>query len=131
MEDSLKQRLRDCFESYPRVGLAYIFGSRANNGKVGPLSDYDFACYFDEADELKRSHLKLDLMGDLMNLLNTDVVDVVALNDEVSTELKYDVIYDGELIYEREPFKVLVDPRILNEYFDFRQSLRFYDLTKA
>lgn len=32
---------------------------------------------------------------------------------------------------EREPFRVLVEPRILTEYFDFRESLRRHGLTRT
>jgi len=45
-------------------------------------------------------------------------------------ELKYNIIKEGKLIYEKEPYKVLIEPRILNEYFDFRMSLLRYNLTK-
>ena len=55
---------------------------------------------------------------------------MVILNLAESPEFKYDVIKNGKLIFEREPFKVVVEPRILNEYFDFRDLLLRYDLTK-
>jgi hypothetical protein len=62
-------------------------------------------------------------------LLKTDAVDVVMLNDLENTEMKYFIIAHGKLIFEREPYKVLVEPRILHEYFDFREMLLRYKLT--
>lgn len=115
--------------AFPEVKLAYLFGSRAR-GDAGPLADYDFAVYLDEPDAVKRFDLKLRLMGVLTRKLKTDRVDVCVLNDIRAPELKYEVLRDGILFLEREPFKVLVEPRILNEYFDFHYSLVKNGLTK-
>ena len=118
------------FEKYPEVKLAYLFGSQAT-GKTGPLSDYDFAVYLDEKDEQKRFDIRLSLMGDVSIKLKTDDVDLIVLNDIEAPELKYSVIKEGILLLEREPFKILIEPQILNEFFDFRQSLINHKLTKA
>ena len=123
------RNLEPVFGAFPEVKLAYLFGSRAQ-GQAGPLSDYDFAVYLDERDALKRFDLRLKLMDVLTRKLKTDKVDVCVLNDIKSPELKYNIIKDGTLILEREPFKVLVEPRILNEYFDFHYSLVKHNLTR-
>lgn len=115
---------------YPTVKLAYLFGSRAS-GTAGPSSDYDIAVYADEPDKMKRFDLKLKLISVLSRLLKTDAIDLVILNDAQSPELKYNIINGGVLVYAKQPFKVLIEPRILNEYFDFRQSLLKYNLTSA
>lgn len=39
------------FENYPEIKLVYLFGSQAE-GKTGPMSDYDFAIYFDEKTKM-------------------------------------------------------------------------------
>lgn len=122
--------LKKVFEKFPAIKLVYLFGSRAV-GEVGPLSDYDFAFYLDEADSTRRFELKLILISELAGELKTDAVDVVVLNDLEQPEFKYHIVSDGKLIYEEGSFKVIVEPRILNEYFDFRESLRRYGLTKA
>lgn len=124
------KNLLNIFQLYPQVKLVYFFGSRAK-GKDGTLSDYDFAVYLDEKDKKKRFDMRLDLMGKLSRELKIDAVDVVVLNDAESPELKYDIIKEGKLIYEKEPYKVALEPRILNEYFDFMHGLRKYDLTKT
>lgn len=129
MEQDLTNVVR-IFESFPEIKLAYFFGSKAN-GTDGPLSDYDFAVYVTEKERKKRFELKLDLMAKLSQELKTDAVDVVILNDTESPELKYSIVHDGKLIYEAEPYRVLVEPKILNEYFDFVYGLRKYGLTKT
>ena len=129
MDKEIKQ-LIPIFESYPEVKLVYLFGSRAN-GKTGPLSDYDFAVYLDEKDSLKRFDIRLNLMGKISSKLKTDAVDLCILNDEYSPEFKYHVVRYGKVIYEVEPYKLLVEPDILNDFFDFHQSLIDYKLTKA
>ena len=117
------------FKKYPQVKLAYLFGSQAN-GAAGPMSDYDFAVYLDEKDSAKRFDVRLNLMSQLGLLLKTDAVDVVVINDTESPDLKYDIIKEGKLILEKQPYKILIEPRILNEYFDFNLSLFKNNLTK-
>lgn len=117
------------FEKYPQVKLVYLFGSQAT-GDVGPLSDYDFAVYLDEKNGRKKFDLQLEIMNDLSLQLKRDNIDVLVLNDIDSPELKYNIIRDGVVIFEKEPFKVLLEPKILNEYFDFQSLLKRYNLTK-
>ncbi|HEY4476654.1 MAG TPA: nucleotidyltransferase domain-containing protein [Candidatus Paceibacterota bacterium] len=125
-----QDELLEILKKYPTVKLGYLFGSRARND-VGPLSDYDFAFYLDESDVQARFETKLKLQNDLSTLYQTDLVDVVILNSTQSPELKYQIIRDGILFFEREPFVALIEPKILNEYFDFYSLLRRYGLTKA
>ena len=129
IENNIKN-LNNIFQLYPQVKLVYFFGSRAEN-KYGPLSDYDFAVYLDEKDKKKRFDIRLNIMGKLSSEIKTDAVDVVVLNDVKSPELNYSIIKKGKLIYEKEPYKVAIEPRILNAYFDFMYGLRKYGLTKT
>jgi len=130
MNKGQKRQLLKIFEADPRIKLVYLFGSRAT-GNVGPLSDYDFAFYADEKNKLKLGELKLHLMSEISRALKTDDVDVISLNTAESPELKYTVIAEGDLLFEKEPYKVAIEPGILNEYFDFRHLLRKYHLTKT
>jgi len=118
------------FKTYPSVKLVYIFGSRAR-GQEGPLSDYDFGIFLDGLNEREMFKIKLDLQYKISKLLVTDKVDIVVLNTTVSPEIKYNIVAKGKLVYSIEPFKMLVEPMILNEYFDFRDILLRYKLTKA
>jgi hypothetical protein len=72
----------------------------------------------------------LELLASISQALQTDKVDIVVLNAVDAPELKYNIIKEGKLIFERESFKLVVEPRILNEYFDFKMSLQRHNLTK-
>ena len=123
------KNLNSIFKLHPKIKLVYFFGSKAKR-KAGPLSDYDFAFYVEEKDKKRIFELQLKLIKDLTRFLKTDKVDILMLNLIEGPELKYNIINEGKLIYEKEPYKVLIEPRILNEYFDFRMSLLRYNLTK-
>lgn len=130
MDVKLSENLKSIFKSHPEVKLAYFFGSKAKNND-GPLSDYDFAVYLDENDKSKMYDVKFKLLDELSRFLKTDKIDVVILNLTESSELKYNIIKEGILLFKEEPFKVILEPRIFNEYFDFRLMLLKYKLTKA
>ena len=130
MDNKILQQLKSIFKNYPEIKLVYLFGSRATD-KNGPRSDYDFAFYLDEKNKKKMSDFKLVLMAKLGRLLKTDKIDIVILNIAESPELKFNIIKEGKLIFEQEPFKVLIEPKILNEYFDFHSLLLRYNLTKS
>lgn len=126
----MEKAIKKLVKKYPCIKLIYLFGSRAR-GDSGPLSDYDFAFYLDEKDSHKRFQISLNLITELSGFLKTNDVDVVILNDTDKPEFKYDIISEGKLLYEEEPYSLLVEPQILNEYFDFREGLRRNHLTKA
>ncbi len=130
MDEAIKEKLSDLFNLSPKAGLVYFFGSRVKND-AGPMSDYDFAVYLNEPDSGKRAAIGISLATAIMGILKTDRVDLHILNDLHAPELKYQIIAEGKLIFEREPFAVIVEPRILTEYFDFKYLLRKYNLTKA
>lgn len=123
------QQLRKLFNRYPSIKLVYLFGSRATK-KQGPLSDFDFAVYLAGKDRKKNIGMKAELTVKISEILKTDKIDIVLLNTLKSPELKYNIIKEGKLIYEKQPFKVLIEPYILNQYFDFHSMLLRYNLTK-
>ena len=123
-------QLKKIFEKIREVKLVYFYGSRAED-KAGPMSDYDFAVYVKAGRKKAVFDIRLRLMGEISRLLKTDGVDVVMINELENSEMKYLIITGGKLIFEREPYKVLVEPRILHEYFDFRAMLLRYKLTSA
>lgn len=132
--NNISEQLKPVFESHPQVKLAYFFGSRAtdNPNLVGPLSDYDFAVYL--SDEISVSEIfsvQSTLLDEVGRALKNNQIDMVILNQAQSPELKYNILTQGKLIFEREPYRIVVEPRILNEYFDFLVGLRKYSLTKS
>lgn len=110
-KEIIEAAVGEIVKKYSQIKLVYLFGSKANE-TAGPLSDYDIAVYLDETDKMRRFDIKLDSETVLAKELKTDKIDVV-------------------VIYEEEPYKMLIEPGILNEYFDFRQSLRQFGLTKT
>lgn len=114
----------------PSVKVAYLFGSYAR-GHAGPNSDIDFAFYLDHDDKKKRQDIRLHLLRHLTRIVGNDAVDVSIINDIASPEMKYFIITEGKVVYEQEPYRVALEPRVLNEYFDFRASLQRYGLTKS
>ncbi|MBU3942862.1 nucleotidyltransferase domain-containing protein [Patescibacteria group bacterium] len=129
MEKEIIEKLINKFRPYPKIKLVYLFGSRAT-GKIGPMSDYDFAVYLDEKDSKKRFEIRLELISKVCGILKTDDVDLVILNDIKSPLLKYNIICGGKVILEKKPFKVLLEPQVLSEFFDFDHSLKINNLTK-
>ena len=129
MEKIILKKLILIFKKYPAIKLVYFFGSKAN-GQDGPLADYDFAVYFEEKHKRKMFDFRFMLIDEISRLLNTDKIDIVILNLAESPELKYQIIKYGKLIYEQEPYQLTIEPRILNEYFDFQMLLERYNLTK-
>lgn len=124
------EKIIDVLKSLPEIKLAYFFGSKAR-GDGGQLSDYDFAFYIGEKNKEKLFKIKFSLRDKISRLLGTDKIDVVILDMTESPELKYSIIKEGKLIYEKEPYRVLLEPKILNEYFDFHSILSRYGLTKV
>ncbi|MDH7476334.1 MAG: nucleotidyltransferase domain-containing protein [Microgenomates group bacterium] len=107
------------FGKYPEIKLVYFFGSKAF-GRAGLLSDYDFAVYFDEkTTPLQRTNIKIRLNVDLMGELKTNNIDIVSLNDRLDPLLKYEIISKRKILYEKQPYRLKIEPMILSEYFDF------------
>lgn len=129
-EEEIIAVVKGVIQIHPEIKLAYLFGSQAT-GRTGAMSDFDFAFYADEKDTRRLFDLKFTLSDKISRALKTDKVDIIILNLTGSPELKYNIIKDGKLFYCEEPFKVLIEPKILNEYFDFHDLLARYHLTKA
>jgi uncharacterized protein len=132
MDKDKLEKIVNVFENTPEVKLAYLFGSQAR-GDVGPMSDYDFAVYLDDYDndKIKSFKLRVALLAEVSRILETDNVDLVVINEAKGSEFKFNIIKDGKLIYEIEPYKVLVEPQIMNEYYDYKIEMRKYGLTKT
>jgi len=123
------KKLKKVFKKYPQIKLVYLFGSRAKR-EEGPISDYDFAIWVESKSKRKIFEIQSKIFVELSKILKTDKIDIIFLNLEESPELKFNVLKEGILIYEKDLFRVLVEPRILNEYFDFRLQLEKFDLAK-
>lgn len=117
-----QKKLSAIFKKEKTVKVAYLFGSQAS-GTANAASDYDFAVFLNSRAIKKNYETKFSLMDKLGRLLGTDKIDIVVLDDTDKPELKYNIIKDGIVIFEKEPYRVLLEPKIMNEFFDFRFSL--------
>lgn len=126
----MKKDILSIFKGFENIKIAYLFGSQARKD-VGPLSDYDFAIYLDPFEKQEAFEIKSQIEDKLRRALNTDKVQVVLLNTVKTPELSYNIIKEGEVLLEKEPYKILFELKALNQYFDFKQSLLRYGLTTA
>jgi hypothetical protein len=86
-----------------KIRTLYLFGSRAT-GRARTSSDYDFAAILDKrVSPTEYSHYKLNIISELLRLLKTEHIDLVVLNsDDVPLLLKYNIIKEGKVIYDRD-----------------------------
>lgn len=116
------------FSSVPEVKLAYFFGSRATDN-FGPMSDHDFAIFLSPYNFHESTKIKIKLLSTLTKYLKTDNVDLLILNSSDKPELNYEVINSGKLLVDIEPNRMTFEPKVMNEYFDYKISLSKYGLT--
>lgn len=117
-------QLNNLFSQHKEIKLVYLFGSRAKS-KTSPLSDYDFAVYFDQ--DLNSNRLKelvLSLISEISSILKSEKIDLVVLNKVISSLLKFNILKEGKLIYQQPPYRLIVEPAIYNEYFDFKTFIQ-------
>lgn len=107
-------------ETKNNILLAYVFGSRLK-GKIGPLSDYDFAVFLSQKPSFQ---FKYKLKNKLVNILDSAQVDLIILND-APIELRYNVIASGKNIFKKNSFiKTEFEADTLSRYFDYLPVLR-------
>ncbi|WP_207669239.1 type VII toxin-antitoxin system MntA family adenylyltransferase antitoxin [Fonticella tunisiensis] len=107
------------------IKLLYIFGSYAK-GENTQGSDVDIAVLL----EHNYNPLdKINILGDLIDILKRDDIDLVILNSSNSV-LSYRVIKYEKVVYqESEETKVLFKCKVLKKYMDmeyFRRNQMYY-----
>jgi predicted nucleotidyltransferase len=103
-------------ESHPKVLFSYLFGSLAKGSPL-PLSDVDIAVYL--ADTLYGANDKLDILGKLMGILQTDEIDLVVLNT-AGLPLVMNVLKRKKIIVDKDPFaRHIFESLSMRKYFDF------------
>lgn len=114
----IKSGLSKYFTTRPEIKVGYIFGSIAK-GANNRSSDIDIAIYLDEKlNGYKRFDIRLELIGEVGRLLESDEIDLVILND-VDIFLAYQVVYFGKIIYCRNELnRIRYEAKILSLYFD-------------
>lgn len=106
----------------PDVIAAYLFGSTVR-GQAGPMSDVDIAVFLDSPGDSETAlERQLQLMIDMDQFADREV-QVVILN-RAGPILAYQVIRDGQLLFERDRAKrVAFEVRAMKLYFDLQPML--------
>jgi len=126
--DKYSPKLNNLFSQYEEIKIVYLFGSQATK-RTAPLSDYDFALYLDPKITVNRKkEIMLTLIAEISKILQTNKIDLILLNDSIFPLLKFNILKEGILIYQKSPYKILVESAIYNEYFDFKVFSQSYSL---
>jgi predicted nucleotidyltransferase len=113
----LVKELNEFFSGEEHVILAYLFGSTVR-GETNCLSDIDIAVLFDNTLTKKEAFdLQLRLIVDLGDLLKTNNVDLIVLNDSPLL-LTFNIIRDGIILKSDERERVHFETRIMSRYYD-------------
>ena len=103
-------------QSRPDVLFAYLFGSLAK-GKPLPLSDIDIAVYLAEGAAIHEQ--KMGILGKLIEILQTDEIDLVILNKSPLT-LCMQTLKNKKVIVDKVPFiRHQYESLTMRKYFDF------------
>ncbi|MBA3015007.1 MAG: nucleotidyltransferase domain-containing protein [Proteobacteria bacterium] len=114
------EKLGPFFAQDERVIFAYLFGGITKGHPVKPLSDLDLGVYLQTEGEI--AEVKLDLLGSLVDLLGTDELDLVVLNN-APLSLVGRILATRRVVADKQPFlRHLFESRIMREFFDFKRK---------
>lgn len=106
----------DYLESHPQIVFAYLFGGLAR-GKPQPLSDVDIAIYLRTSGKV--AERKLEILGNLVEILQTDEIDLVVLNT-AALALVMNIVKARKIIVDKDPFsRHIFESVTMRKYFDF------------
>jgi predicted nucleotidyltransferase len=113
-----ENEVKDYLQKKSQVKLAYLFGSVAKQN-AGKLSDLDLAIFLEESlDKMERFDLQLKLISDLEDILKTDRLDLVIMNDS-PISLNFEIIKANYPLFIRnDNFKVDLEQYIMSRYLD-------------
>ncbi len=98
------------------VVFAYLFGGLAKKRPM-PLSDVDIAIYLLEGVDIVEK--RMEILGKLMMLLETDEIDLVILNT-APLILKMKILENKKVIVDNNPFlRYSYESLTMRKYFDF------------
>ena len=114
--DDLLSLAFDYLRSDEDILFAYLFGSLSRK-KAGPLSDVDIAVYL--AEKVSFAEKKLETLGNLVNILNTDEIDLVVLN-RAPLALRMNILENKKVIVDKSPLiRHRYESLTMRQYFDF------------
>ena len=129
MQDFQLEEHRDALAQYlsslDEVVVAYLFGSHAR-GQAWAHSDVAVLLE-GRPDDRHCLDMRLEIIGGLAEVLDTDEVDVLILN-QAPPALAYAVLRDGILLFCRDhQARIEHWLRTVNEYLDFRPILKRHE----
>jgi hypothetical protein len=127
-KDEILAKSPPFFGRRPEIRFVYLFGSVAK-GIQNKLSDVDLGVFVDSSTLSSKLHpygFRAYLITELMELLKSDRVDVVILN-EASPLLRFQVVRYGLPIYERDrPERIQFQASAFCRYFDLLPLLKVH-----
>ena len=107
--------IKSYLEGRKDIAFAYLFGSRAK-GVATSLSDVDIAVYLTEGPYAEK---RLKILGDLIDILRDDRIDLVILN-RAALPLKSRIVRARVVLADNFPFvRHLFESRTFRTYMDF------------
>lgn len=98
------------------VIFAYLFGG-LSKAKPKPLSDVDIAIYI--SDETACVQAKKEIVEDLVDILKTDEIDLVVLNQS-SLSLSMNVLKKNRILVDKKPtLRHSYESLLMRKYFDY------------
>lgn len=99
-----------------KVIFAYLFGGLAK-GKTLPISDIDIAVFL--CDDVNYHEEKMEILGNLIDILKTDEIDLVILNKS-PLPLTARIIKNKKILVDKDAFlRHRFESLTLRKYFDF------------
>jgi len=122
----IQNKLKHFFRQEKDILFVYLYGSVAQ-GRGNYESDVDLAVYLDEkkvADFFKK---RLFLIENVQSILRK-TTEVVILNELSSILLKFVIIKEGKVIFERDRGeRVDFELKVMQEYYDFQPFIEEYN----
>ena len=109
------EKAGDYLKARQDVAFAYLFGSFAE-GRSTHLSDIDIAVYLKDREFADK---RMEILGDLIDILKTDKLDLVILNT-APLSLKMKIVQTKKLLADNAPhFRHVFESRTMRSFFDF------------
>ncbi len=131
MRDNKLEKLKTYFQNREDISMAFLFGSRAKKTS-GRLSDWDIAVYFKTNSgeiewEKKEGEYpeENNVWKDMMDILETDVVDLVVLN-RIASSVAAPAIAGTPLVIKNRRLYLEFMLRVTQEAEDYRQTVEEY-----
>ena len=103
-------------QSKPDIIFAYLFGSFGRE-RPSPLSDLDVAIFLKEHADFQEK--RMEILGGLINLLQTEEIDLVILNIAPLT-LRMKILESKKVVVDQMPsLRHHFESLTAREYFDF------------